>query len=202
MSSCEGLKLEQVRNTVREFRIWVSHYLQSHALYLSFVFLLSPDVSSSVLNSFTVTYKAVNYIDQGAAQFGPQHLEQTLSGLHSGPFRSVLCFYSSLLCALLLTAIIYHFSWGDILEPLTQFAHMHRETQSQEFRFLKQIIAQRLPTPLPWGGTNSQDAVYTLGFPKGSAENRTLSASVPLNPSFSSLTYFPHSFPISPGAHS
>lgn len=80
--------------------------------------------------------------------------------------------------------------------------YAQRDTRSRSLDPLKQPTAQGRPTPLPWGGTNFQDAVYTLGFPKGSAENRILPASVPLNPSFSSLTYFPHSFPISPGAHS
>lgn len=95
-------------------------------------------------------------------------------------FVLVLYIYPSLPRALLLTAIIYHFSWRDTLEPLTHFAHKHSEIQGpRSLDPLKQPIAQGHPTPLPWGGTNSQDAVYTLGFPKGSAENRTLPASVP-----------------------
>lgn len=200
-----GLKVEQVSNTWRELQTqvslppkpcfvpqfcfsnqpWCAHFFCSHQLHHHL--------------------KAISYIDQGAAQLGPQHLEQTLSGLHPGPFSSVLCWFYifipsfCMLCFQLLLSTA--FSRGDSWDTASICPFAQRARNSRSLNPLKQPIAngwlvgsREAHLPCLQAGQTIKMKFTSQSPLQDQAERSTLPENGPWPASFSSRIHFPDFF--------
>lgn len=130
MQGAEGPKLEQVRNTLREFRTRVSPPPKPCSVPQSFP--ISTETSNSfVLNNFTITYKAINYAEQVVTQLTWNRHCQCYTQIPSDLFYTGFVRLSPVSVCLTFNCFIYDFLWGNSLEPLSQFPYVQTARSSQ-----------------------------------------------------------------------